>query len=493
MQDARDLNHFLDVRIPLVVIETFEEKKALDLLLKVAQQHGKDCHRWSLTDGLVQMSFGPQLVPQSTRLNEPEAALSHIRAQTTPGIYILCDLHPFLTDQPNVVRLVKDIALNHFAVPHTLVFISYQLKLPPEIARYSISHSLSLPADERIMEIIREEARLWSERHGNTRVKTDNLTLKKLVSNLQGLSVSDVRRLIRSAIWNDGQITDSDLPLMNKAKFALLDMEGVMSFETQTETFAQVGGLHGLKRWLMARRRAFHGEDSKLDRPKGILLLGVQGGGKSLAAKAVAGLWGLPLLRLDIGALYNKYHGETERNLREALKLADAMSPCVLWLDEIEKGMSQGSSDNGTSQRVLGTFLTWMAERRSRVFIVATSNDISHLPPELIRKGRLDEIFFVDLPDHASRQDIFTIHLGKRHCLPEQFDLPALAEAAEGFSGSEIEQAIVAALYRAAADEVALNTAILLTEITSTSPLSVVMAENIARLRHWAQERTIPA
>lgn len=493
MQDARDLNHFLDVRIPLVVIETFEEKKALDLLLKVAQKHGKDCHRWSLTDGLVQMSFGPQLVPQSTSLNEPEAALAHIRAQTTPGIYILCDLHPFLNDQPNVVRLVKDIALNHFAVPHTLVFLSYQLKLPPEIARYSISHSLSLPADERIMEIIREEARLWSERHGNTRVKTDNLTLKKLVSNLQGLSVSDVRRLVRSAIWNDGQITDSDLPMMNKAKFALLDMEGVMSFETQTETFAQVGGLHGLKRWLMARRSAFHGEDSKLDRPKGILLLGVQGGGKSLAAKAVAGLWGLPLLRLDIGALYNKYHGETERNLREALKLADAMSPCVLWLDEIEKGMSQGSSDNGTSQRVLGTFLTWMAERRSRVFIVATSNDISHLPPELIRKGRLDEIFFVDLPDKTSRQDIFSIHLGKRHCLPEQFDLPVLADAAEGFSGSEIEQAIVAALYRAAADDVSLNTDILLTEITSTSPLSVVMAENIARLRHWAQERTIPA
>lgn len=493
MHDANELTHLLNIRIPLIVIETFEEKKALDLLLKVAQRQGRDCHCWSLTDGLTQMSFGPQLVPRESRLNEPQAALAHIKAQQTPGIYILCDLHPFLAGEPEVVRLVKDIALNHFAVPHTLVFISYQLRLPPEIARYSVSHSLTLPDDERIMEIIREEARSWADRHGGVRVKTDNLSLKKLVSNLQGLSVSDIRRLVRSAIWDDGQITDTDIPLINKAKFAMLDMEGVMSFESRTENFAEVGGLHGLKRWLIARRGAFHGDNSKLDRPKGILLLGVQGGGKSLAARAVAGLWGLSLLRLDIGALYNKYHGETERNLREALKLADAMSPCVLWLDEIEKGMSQGNNDNGTSQRMLGTFLTWMAERRTRVFIVATSNDISQLPPELIRKGRLDEIFFVDLPDSEARRDIFAIHLGRRHCLPEHFDLAALAAASEGFSGSEIEQAIVAGLYRAAEEQTQLTDALLLAELEATSPLSVVMAEQIAALRAWAAERTIPA
>jgi len=270
-------------------------------------------------------------------------------------------------------------------------------------------------------------------------------------------------------------------------------MEGVISFEPQSKNFSQVGGLNNLKRWLMARREAFHGDNSKLDRPKGILLLGVQGGGKSLAAKAVAGLWGIALLRLDIGALYNKYHGETERNLREALKLADAMSPCVLWLDEIEKGMSQGSHDNGTSQRLLGTLLTWMAERRTRVFIVTTSNDISQLPPELIRKGRLDEIFFVDLPDAAVREEIFAIHLNKRNCLAEQFDLQQLSVASEGFSGSEIEQAIVAALYNAAAQARTLDTQLLLQEIASTSPLSVVMAEQINQLRLWAADRTIPA
>src|SRR5690554_3198471 len=270
-------------------------------------------------------------------------------------------------------------------------------------------------------------------------------------------------------------------------------MEGVISFEPQSKNFSQVGGLNNLKRWLMARREAFHGNNSKLNRPKGILLLGVQGGGKSLAAKAVAGLWEIALLRLDIEALYNKYHGKTERNLREALKLADAMSPCVLWLDEIEKGMSQGNSDNGTSQRLLGTLLTWMAERRTRVFIVATSNDISQLPPELIRKGRLDEIFFVDLPDLDVRKDIFVIHLNKRNCLAQQFDVQQLAIASEGFSGSEIEQAIVAALYSAESEGKLLDTATLLQELAATSPLSKVMAEQIAQLRAWAAERTIPA
>ncbi len=492
MQDVNEIKLLLDSRIPLLVIETFEEKKALDVLLKVGNKQGRDLHRWSLTDGLALMSFGPQLVPKGAELNEAEAMLRHIKAQFQPGIYALCDLHPFL-DQPPVVRLLKDIALNHLAVPHTLVLLSHQLRLPAELARYSASYRLALPSDDRIMDIVREEAKDWSDRHAGVRVKTDNLTLRKLVSNLQGLSISDVRRLVRSAIWNDGALTEEDLPRLNKAKFALLDMEGIVSFEQQTESFTNVGGLANLKRWLIARREAFNSEDSQLDRPKGILLLGVQGGGKSLAAKAVAGLWGIPLMRLDVGALYNKYHGETERNLREALKLADAMSPCVLWLDEIEKAMAQDGNDGGVSQRLLGTLLTWMAERTTRVFIVATSNDISRLPPELIRKGRLDEIFFVDLPDDAIRGEIFAIHLRRRQCAPQVFNLVQLAAATAGFSGSEIEQAIVAALYTAAAEAKPLDTDLLLREIAATSPLSIVMAEQINQLRRWAADRTIPA
>lgn len=493
MQDVNELKLLLDTRIPLVVIETFEEKKALDVLTQVALKHGRDLFRWSVSDGLAQTSFGPQLVAKGAEFTTAEEVLRHIKTQYRAGIYVLCDMHPFLTDQPQVVRLLKDIALNHFAVPHTLVFLSYQLRLPPELSRYSTSYTLTLPDDDKIMEIVREEAKDWSDRHANARVKTDNITLQKLVDNLQGLSASDVRRLVRSAIWNDGAITDDDLPRINKAKFALLDMEGVISFEQQTESFSQVGGLSNLKRWLHTRREAFTDEDSKLDRPKGILLLGIQGGGKSLAAKAVAGMWGLPLMRMDVGALYNKFHGETERNLREALKLADAMAPCVLWFDEIEKGMAQDSNDNGVSQRLLGTLLTWMAERRTKVFIVATSNNISQLPPELIRKGRLDEIFFVDLPDQSVRKDIFAIHLRKRDCNPDTFNLDQLATAAQGFSGSEIEQVIIAALYSTSAEDKPLTTELLLQEIAATSPLSIVMAEQITRLRLWAADRTVPA
>jgi SpoVK/Ycf46/Vps4 family AAA+-type ATPase len=493
VQDVNEIKLLLDSRIPLLVIETFEEKKALDVLLKVANKQGKDLHRWSVTEGLTRLNFGPQLVAKGSELNDPEDMLRHIKQQQQPAMFALCDLHPFLVDQAQVVRLLKDIALNHFAVPHTIVLLSYQLRLPPELVRYSAAYSLTLPDDEKIMEIIREEAKDWSDRHAGARVKTDNLTLKKIVNNLQGMSVSDVRRLVRSAIWNDGSLAEDDVPRINKAKFALLDMEGVISFEQKTEDFSNVGGLHNLKRWLLTRREAFNTEDSTLDRPKGILLLGVQGSGKSLAAKAVAGLWGLPLMRMDVGALYNKFHGETERNLREALKLADAMSPCVLWLDEIEKGMAQDGNDNGVSQRLLGTLLTWMAERRTRVFIVATSNDITRLPPELIRKGRLDEIFFVDLPEQDVRKDIFNIHLRKRACSLAQFDIDQLAAATQGFSGSEIEQAIIAALYTAAAESKPLATELLLGEIAATSPLSVVMAEQISRLRLWAEDRTIPA
>src|SRR5690606_5958652 len=232
-----------------------------------------------------------------------------------------------------------------------------------------------------------------------------------------------------------------------------------------------------------------------LDPPKGILLLGVQGCGKSLAAKAVAGGFQVPLVRLDFGTLYNKYHGETEKNLREALASAEQLAPCVLWIDELEKGLaaSGSSEDGGVSRRVLGYFLTWMAERKSKVFLVATANAVHDLPPELLRKGRFDEIFFVDLPDHGARAEIFRLHLEKRQVAWEEFSLDTLAEAADGFSGAEIEQAIVGALYSAHADGVPVDEARLLEEIRGTRPLSVLMAEQVQALRAWALPRTVPA
>ena len=329
------------------------------------------------------------------------------------------------------------------------------------------------------------------------RVQIHASALKAVVRNLKGLAGSDARRIARRIIAADGMISDADLPAVAKAKFELLNKAGVLSFEYEPIAFQDVAGLRRLKRWIEQRRAVFMGEPTKvpLDPPKGILLLGVQGAGKSLAAKAVAGAWKLPLFRLDFGALYNKFHGETERNLREVLKMAAAMSPCVLWMDEIEKGIAadSGDSDGGVSQRVLCTLLTWMAERSERVFLVATANDIQRLPPELLRKGRFDEIFFVDLPGEAVRGDILRIHLARRKQDPAAFDLARLAAASEGFSGAEIEQAILSALYEAHAAERPLDSDLLAAEFARTRPLSVVRAEDIAALRAWARERTVPA
>jgi len=287
----------------------------------------------------------------------------------------------------------------------------------------------------------------------------------------------------------------SDVEQVNKAKFELMNMDNILSFEYDTAQFGHVGGLERLKQWLSERQSAFTQTDnqaSNLDCPKGLMLLGVQGGGKSLAAKAIAGLWKVPLLRLDMAALYNKFHGETERNLRETLQLADNVSPCVLWMDEIEKSLCQSDSE-GIPQRVLGTLLTWMAERKSRVFIVATSNDISRLPPELLRKGRLDEVFFVDLPNRKDRATIAQIHLQQRHIRLNAEKIVRIADASDGFTGAEIEQAIVSALYSARAQHIEVSVDHILQAIDATVPMSVMRAEDIQQLRHWARERAVMA
>jgi len=316
--------------------------------------------------------------------------------------------------------------------------------------------------------------------------------LQQVVKNLRGLSHAEARALARNVICDDGAITQEDLPELNRSKFQLLDLDGVLGFEYETARFAEVGGLANFKRWLAERQGAFlDGQGDDL--PRGVMLVGVQGGGKSLAAKAVAGLWGLPLLRLDFACLYNKYFGETERNLREALTLAEQMAPCVLWMDEIEKGLATGDMDGGVSQRVLGTLLTWMAERTAPVFMVATANAIDRLPAELLRKGRFDELFFVDLPDLATRAEIFRIHLTRRELQPDDMGLMVLAGASDGFSGAEIEQVVVSAVYAGQAQQRDVDQAMLLDCIRATSPLSVVMVERLDALREWARGRTVQA
>ncbi|MDX1514808.1 MAG: AAA family ATPase, partial [Gammaproteobacteria bacterium] len=435
MPDLHDLDVLLRSPVPLIVVETREEPRVINLFKRAVMLKPKPLYRWTVTEGLRRLdkNQGPQI---NTR--DPNELLSQIRSSREAAVYLLSDFHPY-TDEPVNIRLIKDIALAHDDVPHTLVFVSHEFKVPAEVEWLTARFELSVPGRAQLRDIVIAEARAWSKQNVGREVKFNQENLERLIDNLAGLPISDARRLSRRAMEDDGAITESDIPKVMKTKYQLIGQDGVLAFEFDTARFADVGGLEKLKAWLEIRKRVFQSRDDEhgLDVPKGILLLGVQGCGKSLAAKAVAGAWGAPLLRLDFGTLYNKFYGETERNLRESLRQAEAMAPCILWIDEIEKGVSADSGDSGVSRRILGTLLTWMAENRSRVFIVATANDVEAMPPELMRKGRLDEIFFVDLPDEQVRKTILGIHLKKRSLPLDGIDLDACASACDGFSGSE--------------------------------------------------------
>lgn len=490
MHDLHDLELLLGFHTPIIVIESLEEARLLSFLTRRSPALPYPLFKWSITEGLrrLDVNYGHQ-----DDTDDPTAVLRHIKTSGDPGYFVLLDFHPFMQDPMNV-RLLKEIALDFDSTKKYLVLISHSLGIPPELRHFSVSFNLKLPSRSVIKKLIRDEARKWKSRQGrNVKIQTDTPILERLASNLSGVTVTDAQRLIRTAIEEDGAITVSDLPEVMKAKYELMGQDSIVSFEYDTAQFSDVAGLDNLKQWLSHRAPAFDLSEESKDSPKGIMLLGVQGCGKSLAAKAVAGLFSIPLLRLDFSTLYNKYHGETEKNLRHALRTADVMAPAVLWIDEIEKGISISSGDDGLSRRVLGTLLTWMAERKSPVFIVATSNDISQLPPELVRKGRLDEIFFVDLPDLQTREEIFRIHLRNRKLEATTFDLPQLASASPGFSGAEIEQAVVSGLYAARAAAEQLNTELLIHELGNTRPLSVVMDEQVSSLRTWARDRTVPA
>ncbi|MCL6416056.1 AAA family ATPase [Aestuariirhabdus sp. Z084] len=489
--EVRDLEVMLETGVSLLVIESPDESRVLQLMTRLAMARSTSLFCWSAADGLRSLGFGERL--DSQEYTEPEALLRHIRAYTGGGLFVLCDFHPYLKDEPLHIRLLKEIAMSEAAQRSRVVLLSHALSLPEELRHYGAHFELAMPSQSQLMGIIREEAQQWSSRNQEQRVKTDSRSLNQLVDHLRGLTWSEARKLARTAIVDDGAIDASDVEELKRSKFALINRDDVLSYEFDTAKFADVGGLEAFKGWLSQRRSAFLEPQDGADIPKGVMLLGVQGSGKSLAAKAVAGVWNLPLLRLDFGVLYNKYFGETERNLRRALQLAESMAPAVLWVDEIEKSIASGDNDQGTSRRILGTLLTWMAERNNRVFLVATSNDISRLPPELIRKGRLDEIFFVDLPDTAIREQILSIHLHKRDQDPAVFDLARLAELSEGFSGAELEQLVVSALYRAENDGGELQQIQLEQALGSTQALSVVMDEDIAALRYWAKDRTVPA
>lgn len=494
MTELQDLTALIRANTPLIVIETRDEARVVELFRQALMHVWRALHRWSITEGLRRIDLDKE--DPSEIAPDASNTLQAIRNADQRGIYLLLDFHPYL-GYAGTQRQLRDVVQRRDCQPHVLVLVGHKVELPPELDALAVRYAPHLPDANALLKLVREEAENYAREHGGRRVEVDGEVVQQIVRNLRGLDPIDARRIARHLIFEDGALGPDDLPQLAKLKFELLNRSGHLHYEYDPARMDDVAGASRFKRWIEQRRDVFtSGEVPQgLDPPKGVLLLGVQGCGKSMLAKAVATGFGVPLVRLDFGTLYDKFHGETEKNLRAALSSAEQLEPCVLWIDEIEKGLGggDGDTDGGVSRRVLGYLLTWMAERDSRVFLVATANQIDALPPELLRKGRFDEIFFVDLPSPAARERLFELHLRRRGLQPAAFDLPGLVAASEGFSGAEIEQAIVASLYAAHAAKAPLSDFTLRAELKQARPLSVLMAEQVRGLREWANGRTVPA
>jgi ATP-dependent 26S proteasome regulatory subunit len=496
------LSELLATRTPIVVIETHDERRVMALFGLAAQRNNREVWQWSASRGLrvahnLQLSLadidnGAHADGNATK-ELPEALAAADKLKNN-ALVLFLDVHPYLSN-PVIARGMKELALKAESKGVQLVFVGHDIALPDELAPYSSRFELEPMTLERVKALFNEEAQNRRQRNGSDLVG-ERTTLDSLLRHMVGMPEPAVRHMVRLAL-GDGKITTQDLVRALAVKQDMMGAAELLVFESKLPSMDQVAGMAALKRWLQLRREPFlHGEASGLPPPRGVLLLGVQGAGKSLAAKAIAASWQVPLFRMDFGALFDKYQGESERKLREALRVADAMQPCVLWMDEVEKGLASGGGgdgDTGAGKRMLGTLLTWMAERKSAVFLVATANDIDSLPPELMRKGRFDEIFFVDLPDAPTREAIFRIHLGKHQVAANDAALAALAQASNGFAGAEIEAAVLAARYEAHALAQPAGLMHVQAELARTKPLSVTRAEAIGALRQWAAGRTVSA
>jgi AAA+ superfamily predicted ATPase len=495
ISDEERFGAVLGARYPAVSIVTAEEEDALDVVLRAALESRLDALLWSrsrgVRDGLLEDGTS---VPDS---EHPAAALYYFsNLPPKRRVLVMLDLAGHLKDDPTL-REWRDLVRNCKKNGSTLVMIDHKADRPEVVGAWSTEFELSLPVVAELERIVKSTLR---ERNDEKplQVQLSRRDLDTILRNLQGLSRRQARQIILETVSEDNRLDLSDVNHILAQKRRVLQSSGLLEYVESPVDLSEIGGLARLKTWLEQRQSGFSKEAAAfgLGAPKGVLMLGVQGAGKSLAAKAVATAWHMPLMRMDVGALYDKYIGESEKRLRDTLRQAEAMAPIVLWIDEIEKAFASAASrsnDGGLSQRMFGTLLTWMQERTGAVFTIATANDIEALPPELLRKGRFDEIFFVDLPVEDARRQILEIHLKKRNRDPKKFDIAAMAAAAEGYSGAEIEQAILAALHTAFAARTELTTRHVLDALETSPPISVTMAERVAALREWARGRCVGA
>jgi AAA+ superfamily predicted ATPase len=502
LDPADELEVLIRARYPVIYVVSWEEERVEKELARIAATRNKKFHVWTCTQGIVRYGAEPQRTKGgSGNTADPLSALDAVLQHVEPAIYLFKDFHPYTEEvrcNIAVIRRLKDVAYQLRDSYKTIVIVAPVMRIAPELDKdlTVIEFLPPGPADfnrllDRIIEDVKDKPQV--------RINLDAAGREQLVQAARGLTLKEAENVFAKTLVLDGTLDADDVSVVFSEKQQIIRKSGLLEYFASSEQFSNVAGLDNLKQWLSKRSAAFT-ERAKafgLPAPRGVLLLGVQGCGKSLCAKAVSSLWRLPLLRFDVGRMFGSLVGSSEENVRRAIQTAESVAPAILWVDEIDKAFagSVGSagSDGGTASRVFGTFLTWLSDKTAPVFVIATANDISNLPPELLRKGRLDEIFFVDLPTEAERRAVFAIHLEKRGRVPDGFDLDRLAKLSDGFSGAEIEQAIVSGLYDAFSAGRELDTPTLAVSIGETVPLSKTMSEDLNRLRTWAQGRARPA
>ena len=496
MNFPAELETLIRARYPILYLITSEELRLQELVAQIAAKRQKKVFEWSCSTGLV--PAGTSIQSQRHRnpaTKDPSNALDQVIEQVEPAIFLFKDFHPFLAKGNHaVIRKLKEIALHLKNSYKTILLVSPVLEIPTELEKEITVLNFPLPSHADLSELLdRITAEIAQLKH--VRIDLDPAGRERLLQASLGLTLGEAENVFAKIIVKAERLSGDDVNEVFTEKQQIIRKNGLLEYYATDETFANIGGLAILKDWLNKRAAAFTDQARAfgLSAPKGILMLGVQGCGKSLCAKAVANQWQLPLLRFDMGRMFGSLVGSSEENVRRAIAVAESVAPAILWVDEIDKAFagSQGSAiaDGGTTARVFGTFLTWLSEKTVPVFVVATANDISQLPPELLRKGRLDEIFFVDLPCRDERLEIFPIHLRKRGRDAAAFDLEALANASKDFSGAEIEEAINSALYDAFYAGQQLTTGHVLTALTHAVPLARTMEEQINALRLWAEGR----
>ena len=493
----KELDILIRARHSLLYLVTWEEQRARNLLSQLAEHQGKKLYEWSLTDGLrtVHDPLGKHHHKGDTD-REVLAVLNSILQSGDAAIYLLKDFHAYL-DAPEIIRQVRDLGEALRSTRKTVIIVSPKVVIPQELEKSITLLDLPLPSNEELRNLLTGQLS-GARSNRNFDVKLSEEGLNALVNAAHGLTWQEAENAFARAIVRDRMLGDGDVQAIMEEKRQIIRKSGLLEYYPAETSMNAVGGMDLLKEWLRKRNRAFS-ESARaygLPVPRGVLLMGIQGCGKSLVAKTIAREWGMPLVRMDMSRIFQAYIGSSEENMRQALNMAETLAPTVLWIDEIEKAFSgmgaSDASDSGTTARVIGQFLTWMQEKESAVFVVATANKVEGLPPELLRKGRLDEIFFVDLPRAKERAEIFDIHIRNYNRDPRQFDSKLMVQHAEGFSGAEIEQAIISALHDSYFENRELTTEDVIHNLQITVPLSQTMEKRVKALQEWAIPRARP-